>query len=67
MTYFILKRNMGVHFKSLTYVASVSAKDAVSAMQSFCGSAYHENFMAVNCNWSGLSRYRVYGLNLNYA
>ena len=49
MTYLILRRNLGRNFKSLTYVASVSAKDAV------------------NCNWSGLSRYCVYGLNLNYA
>ena len=63
MTYLILRRNIGLNFKSLTYVASVSAKDAVSAMQQFCGSAYHENFVAVSRNWTGLSRYHVYNLN----
>lgn len=67
MTYLILRRNLGRNFKSLTYVASVSAKDAVSAMQQFCGSAYHENFVAVSRNWAGLSSYQIYGLNLNYA
>lgn len=67
MTYFILKRNSGKNFKSLTYVASVSAKDAVAAMEAFCGSAWHETFVAVSKNWTGLSRYPVYGLNLNYA
>lgn len=68
MTYLILRRNnKGYHFRSFTFVASVAAKDAVSAMEQFCGCSCHGDFVAVSKSWSGLSRYPVYGLNLNYA
>lgn len=67
MLYLIFRRNLGRNFKSLTYVASVSAKDSVCAMQQFCGNTYHPDFVAVSRNWAGLSSYQIYGLNLNYA
>ena len=66
MLYLILRRNHR-RFTSLSYVTSVSAKDSVCAMQHFCGSAYHPDFVAVSRDWAGISKYQIYGLNLNYA